>query len=363
MVKTALLYADKVTLVSIAAALYTFYDEVIGRSLQVRAVMVRDAIAHAGPTNVVEMEIAVRIKTVVDEYLALQAKLFWTPVEFARNAQLEVQLEKELERIRGNMFDVMTTTKAGELGIAFSEGLLVIADLGAKDAADLGTIGRKSISSRYIGFVDTVLSPESTLLPVMDATSSQLARELVSKRGATSPVVRDAREAAIAAALLGDLPGIGEVPMETLLEIREKTADSRVRFREAIGAASADLEGAPWDSGFEKTLRQVYRQHVEPARLEIQASFDDRKVGNILRRLATAPGVLPAAAMIGASHALDLRVMTATALVGEAPAIVSALTAELRHKRMVRKEAEHNGLFMLFDMKRRLSKASRKRRR
>ena len=346
LVKSALVYADRVNLASLATGLHAYYESMRHEDLAKMVLVVRQVLGLLEPESVDDRRFLVPLLAQFDEFLALQPESNLTHSEVARRSELEREIAPRMQVVREQMFDPVVEARSRDLNLAVDEGLLHIVNLGAEAAMAGGQLATEDITTNYLEYVGGCLDPGKNTLPLFDVRSSELAQELTRLGLITPAVVRDAREAAVAAALVGDLPGFHDMPMDAVLTIRDITSDCRTAFRAAVAAASRELPEPPWEPGFARDLDHVYRAYVDPAQRQIAAAFEDRKVTGILKRFAAAPGVLPAAVSVGVTAGFDFIMAAAGALLGTA--VINALTRELRYQADSRKSAAENGFFLLY---------------
>jgi hypothetical protein len=362
LVKAALLYADTISLASPAAAMLTYFTKGAVGDFKTRVRIAAHLLADGPPPPPTEADARYvrELRVKIAEYEELQQVSAWTPDQFRRNAQLEHDLERMLQRVQVNMMNTLMTTRVDELGLAMSAGVLTIDDLGARDDLGPGEALDVVVARQYRDFMAKVTSDDATVLPLFDSQSSQLAREFAESGRVARSVVRDAREAALGRASLGSLPGMPDVPMETMLEIRDKTADSRVRLQAAIAEAAETLSAAAWDDAFDRELRHVHRAVIAPALADIQAAVDDGKVKRVLERIGTGRGVLAATVTLGVTAATGMGELTAGAMVGGVAAVADALVSERRRSRKREEKMAKNGFLLVYQAGEQLTKAAKR---
>lgn len=365
MVKASLLYADRVTLASVAVALHLYFHLAATGDLMQRAVLLhRMLVDPPPPPDEASAQLVVELRSELSEFLGLQSKRQWRTEgkDLLRSEQLKVSLEKHFKRIEEQYLHSRLASHYAEFETPVREGVLAISDLGVRHAPHTDSPVEDIISRSYRSFiVNYALSPSGTALPMLDRASWEWIQETSGRPPADDSLLRDAREAALAEGLLGGLPSIPDAPMDIVLEVREEIAESRASFRAAVASAAAQLQSAPGDESFERDRQFVQRTIVDPAIQQIEAHVNDRKVTAILGRFATAPNVLlPGSVALSVALAAGLDQALVYAL-GAGAAAINALAAELRNQRASQKAERRNGFYLLYDAERRVRRARKNR--
>lgn len=304
LLKPALLYGDKVTLISPMAAM-------IGGILDV-ARLDTDAllklIVEVAP--IVSPDGADKLASGVAEYRRLKQKRGKTRDEnlvvnrFGQ--QMRQMFQSEMLPV---LQDMAMTSGADELAPAIKAGLL--------DVSPLVTHGhypdlRHLFEGHTDGFADDVIS-----------SYVEQVTELVSKRG-TYPLFDDqtgnllamgvregvfhvppgaddrAKQVHAAAAFMDRLPAFENASISEILQIREELGEPLVRFRAAMIKIGDLIEASPHEEEFRDQIDKLYGVQIAPALLEIDVRIRDnaylhRLVGNLVPELGVvAGGVLTA---------------------------------------------------------------------
>jgi len=355
LVKSTLLYSDRITLASPSAAIFSSYTRVIRGSTAERlsfVARIADELGTDSPSPEAYREV-VRNRAAIDSYQALTQKEHPSPEDESRLEELESTLLPWLDRLEQNTFDMMGRAGLGELGIAMTDGLLEVDNLYAMEASLAGLDEHEVVAAAFRGRIVNSLSDPGTL-PLFDSEASRLAAELAERGFIAQASPPHSLDPGVAASLLAGLPGLPDLPMDEVLSIRDKTGDSRRRFQSAVRSAAAAIEGAPWEVDFKREAQRIHDLHVAPALAELEESLHDRSVMRIVRRVATAPSVVPAAVVFGAQAFAGP--VEQAALYGLGSLVVSALVQELKDLSKLRTTARRNGFFLLHEVQERLKK-------
>jgi hypothetical protein len=161
----------------------------------------------------------------------------------------------------------------------------------------------------------------------------------------------DQAEVALAAALLADLPAFPRADIDVILDVRERLADARTRFRAVMAAAATRFAELPGEE-FEVEVARFRREQVDEALLAIREQLHDLGAVATLQRVASDRAALPAtAALAVATVAVNLHAMLAALLSGE----LTALAARERVARgELRRDVRRLPYWYLHELDRRL---------
>lgn len=161
----------------------------------------------------------------------------------------------------------------------------------------------------------------------------------------------DAVEVAFAARLLGELPAFPRADMADILDVRQRLADARTRFRAAMATAGRDLEDVP-AVDFERELDAYRRQHVEPVLLDIREELEElRAVPTLLRALREKWSVPTVASIAVAAAMFDPAAVVA---IGTSSAGVALGAREALARRDVHRRVRQQPFWYLREVDRRL---------
>ena len=124
---------------------------------------------------------------------------------------------------------------------------------------------------------------------------------------ATAAATRDAgsvdrAELALAATLLAQLPAFPQADFDVILDVRERLADARTRFRSLMAAAATRFTDIP-AAHFEAEVARFRREEVDAALVDIGSELGRIGAVSTLARVATDRSTLPATAALGVAAA------------------------------------------------------------
>ena len=181
-----------------------------------------------------------------------------------------------------------------------------------------------------------------------------------SARHAVAGVSRaaDRAEVALAARLLGELPAFPDAGMADILDVRERLADSRVRFQAVMAKAGRDLAEVPV-SEWAATVDAYRREHVEEPLLGIREQLQELGAIPALRRALKDKWAVPTVASLAIATAmLD---PTAVVAIGTSSAGVALAAREAEARHHIRQEVRQQPFFYLHQIDAELSRRGRSR--
>ena len=244
----------------------------------------------------------------------------------ARVAHANREVQRSLERLVGP-----------ELLGAVTTGVVSLEEIQTRSNApiplDLATLRRLVELHEPTG--DGAVS-----IPLLDFMAEWQLRQSGTGVGPGGDRAADARELALAQAVLGELPAFPEASMDELLNVRDTLRGPLVRFRGAMCASAMEM-GDIQVQDFERAAQAFYRREIAPALVELDESLEDLGASRALRRAGTA-GV--ASIGICIASMLSISEFLATALVPAG----AAVGAELKYRDRVKAEQKHNSYFYLW---------------
>lgn len=127
------------------------------------------------------------------------------------------------------------------------------------------------ITEAYVNTVFHAAVNRSTHLMFDNLTGSVVNEATTSGHIQPSKVSKEqAKQVSLASELLVKLPRFDDASVDEILDIREELKKPLIRFRSGIVKFSREIESASWDSDFPYEANQVFVEHVEPAILEIE---------------------------------------------------------------------------------------------
>jgi hypothetical protein len=278
LVKAAILYADEVELLGLAAGLvHSLGLSPESRNMSLRQMMeLTDRVTgstHLTPTHRAALMHAERLTkrgTALPPQMRSDLAELERVATHARNLLLEGQT------------DVVESTGAGELAPALDAGIVTVASVGGDlESALLMATGRsdpvatgREVHAWVHAIKQRMIDPQVRLL--FDDQSEDHVRLLL-REGVIAPNavgLRLAGTAAVGAGLVSRLPAFPHVPMDELLDFRRDMAAPLTRYRAAVSRFSGQLPTLA-NAQLRDGVSQLWEAEVAPALLEIDETLGD----------------------------------------------------------------------------------------
>ena len=239
---------------------------------------------------------------------------------------------------------------ASDLSAAAEAGLLTI----SSDAFNLHTSG--DAMAEYVETIQCLLQdPKAHLM--FDQQVSALVTALMRETGTgLHPLTQShAAQAATGAGLIERLPAFPDAPMELILEARDNLAEALGPYRKAVVRLAASLATAPPDPAYEVVLSDLWRNEVQPALSDLQGGL---RSSSILRAAATslasspdavAKATVGAGLLFGVTTVADINSWAQLAMTS-APLVVATAAQALKDRSEERRNQEGRELFYLLDV-------------
>jgi hypothetical protein len=358
LVKAALLYADEVELLGLAASMI----HSIGLGPNSRRASLEDMVRW---TELLRDDVVVtpEVRAVLPLMTKMMAKPERIPLELRAQAQHMQDVLQGAEELMAPMADsILESTGAGELRSAIDAGLVTVADLGVGlDEAILAATGRWGDNDAEVRrFVDQVrhrLSDRQTRL-VFDDGAGELMDELLADGtiSADQLALSLAGKGALGTGLVARLPALTTAKMDELLDLRSDLSPSLVRYRSAVSHFSGAVSSLSGPN-LRAEVDAVWENEVAPAIAEVESLLHDHGLVRELakgvrqdvgRYLAALGGC-----WIGVSAVSDLGHL-ATGALAASPDIAHALGNAWQRSIEGRREAAANQFFYLYATNKRL---------
>jgi hypothetical protein len=362
LVKAALLYGDRVTLLSPITTMFLRVEGLQWFSARQQIELLRrvaPVLTDADQLPHFEQGLAQ-----VDEFLRGSARGGTLGDQILRAGLL-----KQFEPIQHELADTVRDMKAqigvDQLAAARSKGLVQIEKADPGDALDLlvscvtaaklAESGQRHddpytnrIADDFVGKLSKHLSSGREYLifdePIANLTEAAVREGLFNP--AKGPAGRSA-QAMTASALMGRLPTFPSATVDEVLDIRTELAPALAQFRGAMVAISNTFTSAPWESNFEDQVHDAWVETVLPAVEAIDSSIqDNRSILSLAAGVAeTINWSLPGLAIVAAG--LLGRAGAATALGGAVSGAAPLLQA-LRDRRAAARDIRMQPFYFLY---------------
>lgn len=282
-IKSALLYADKVTLISPLAYMFNRLTDK-GNSLNERTVIkLIEQILPLAKLN--DTSFYEETYPVIKEFSNIIHSKRYKSIPYVKKLEIQRQLRSFTMEVCEVMFSLVGEQHGIELQTLINKGQVEIEkfnhslgdlDLCVKDYCDLLT---KSIQSSY---------------PLFDTQSNDLMKAAVDSRivNLSSIDKQKITHAGLTDNYIQKLPSFSEASMDELIDIKNELSKPLTRFRGKMLEYSESIQSMPWDTDFESECELLYNKEVVPALLEIEESTKDGSfIKNLGRKFLTDEGV------------------------------------------------------------------------
>lgn len=373
LVRSALLYADEVTLISPAAAAVKAGSVVLEgtRNDRVRRLM-RLSSALMQP----------EYRDLLEIYLA-------TPRARRRSVRALAGFE---ERLRPNMLEVEGVIRrmreqsgVAELEEAERAGVLRIDSLGiapeefiqdsvvlaqrrvdvAEGRSPSGLLGDSTerAATAMLESLVRCVSPRSMTFPLFDEAATEVIRDLANGDHRTLSRL-PAVESGLSSSFVGTLPTFPDASVMEILDVRKAARPSLIQFRGAVAGMALEVENAAWDATFEDEAQALFRANVAPELARLESDLHDMGATSLIRHAALSAAPYGATAtVIGLSLAAsdifpDVAAATLT-LGSPAAGFLGAGVAAMKERNRLSRERRTNHFVWLHDVDKQLARASR----
>ncbi|KQX68551.1 hypothetical protein ASD06_17600 [Angustibacter sp. Root456] len=292
LVRSAILYADTVQLVSPGAAMLANVATLANgdeRNLLGLLTSLDDGtIAHLGASELPEnwREVLSRMAAFGDEEWDLVESLAGQPVpQEARSASKEFrerlrQAASEMQQVAAGMIQ---DSGANELTAAFDAGLLTLSPSGLDKGADA-----ESFTAGYVDILRGLLRNTSAHL-LFDEQIRDLVRSLINE-GQVEPstlTMVQAGRAAIGSGLVARLPAFPGVPLDELIDLRSDLDDPLSRYRRSVAQMSAQMNVSAVNPELEAEIDDLWTVEVDPTLRDLREGLAEHGlVRDVARSLA-----------------------------------------------------------------------------
>lgn len=355
LVKTALLYSDKVTLYSMATSMLAFVLAL--NHLNISQKM--DFIVQIAPVIMKGEQKEVLVKNMPALRIMMANRGSLSPDQLLQLLNFESQIETLWEPMRAQIEQMAVQAGVPELDKAINTGLVTVELFGAGQGQKSNYVrlddivaNQKSADSNkmiaeYLNSIARVLI-EGDTYPLFDNMTGDIIRHMVQEDRIQVSEARAARgkHTLLARNLLEKLPLFEEATVDEVIDIRKELDRSLVNFRKAVIDFSNDVKTAAWDKEFPFEADNIFHKEVAPAILEIEEQVkQSRSLVNLVARLTTKPIVTGGALSVLLS---PLQAIPELAGIGGFVAAGTTVALEYRELLKERKAVENNQLYFYY---------------
>jgi hypothetical protein len=299
LVKSALLYADRVTLANPKVMIIASMAGVVSGDLELKRAAVlgmMDVLPDGAGTRTVYEELRRKKRKSVREMLVLRG--------------LVERLDRGAGQAVAQVGSMLEEAGAGELDQALRAGVLDLSHLGLNES----DAGMDKVTLWLADLIAELVAGSSPRYPMFDDATDGLLATMIREGKAPGAQLGHARPAALTSRHVGRLDAFPDAPMSAVLEARETLRAPLAGLRRAIADMGTELETMPLDQTFERAVHDMYGRLVAPALQELEEIARQLRIGSLLGRDLLAGDGRP-----GEEPALSL----ATATVAELPGLAA----------------------------------------
>lgn len=340
LVKSALLYADRVTLASPRVAMLAAFSTLVTADPRERSQVALSSIEAAGNSSLAA------------EVRAVRRKRGKSRDEIFRLRDVELELRHVGDELTGRVERLLDDAGVAELARAMAAGVLELDPLGADECGTLD-----GMPARLADLLAEVVSPASTTYPLLDDSTSAFLRAMLAEGRVPGAALQAAKEPALAASWIGDVAAVPGTEMAAVLEAREALRAPLAHFRSAVLRVSRSLEATPLDEEWRRAAEEAFRLEVAPAIAELEEQAESMRFAHLLRYpkvLASARHLGGAVGFVGGAAVAELGLIGAVssavpAIIGAALGVAGDVGAALaaRHQELAEAPRE-NAYFFLY---------------
>lgn len=259
-VKAALLYADKVTLISPLAYFCTQLSAE-GNVFDARHAIrifrfVLPMIEKTDP------DLYKRAEELLDTLNPILSGKKYRSLPYIHKIEFDMAISQLSREIDQSLFDMIGEQQAGDLKLLLQSGKLHL----QKFEHNLGDTD--GCVSEFFGMLTKAVKSS---FPLFDEISSDLMSKAIESRivRLSDSDMRKITHAGLSENFIQRLPSFESAPVDVLLDIKEEFSDSLTRLRSKMLAYSDGIQLLPWDQDFQSECTLLYDKEVAPALLEI----------------------------------------------------------------------------------------------
>lgn len=268
-------------------------------------------------------------------------------------SRIQEKMNLELAKMREELTTQFERVGGTELLGGLESGLIQLADSG------LNAQSTDAMVTAYIDLLKNLLRDHRTHL-MFDDSTGDLVRSLI-RENHVNPhqlALRHSSNASLGSGLIRRLPAFTAAPLGEIIDLRADMDGALSRYRRAVAGFSERISSPSYEAEFESEVDDLWRNEVDPAIHEIKESLADhslvreigRHLGADLKNMVfAASGPFVA---LGVQSFAGLDAMVSTALGAATPVLAVSQEAvksvQARHEAV--RSAKSNDLFYLYDL-------------
>ena len=281
-IKSALLYADQVTLISPMAYLFHQFTDEKNSLNEKNAIKlfykILPLIKEKDPNTYNSFY------PVLNELSKIVNGKQYNSLPYVKKIQIKSQLKSYSQDFSKLMFSFIGNENADDLDSLIRHGQVKIESFNNSIA---------DVDRCVLEYYNKLKVALKSSYPLFDEQSNDLMKAaLESNIINVSPTdKRKITHAGLADNYIQRLPSFSEATIDELIDIKSELSQPLIRFRSKMLSYSDSLQSMPWDNDFEKECDLLYDKEVAPALLEIEECTKDNSfIKNLGKKFFTDEG-------------------------------------------------------------------------
>ena len=281
-VKSALLYADQVTLISPMAYLFHQFTDEKNSLNEKNAIKLFYKILPLIKKK--DSNTYNSFYPVLNELSKIVNGKQYNSLPYVKKIQIKSQLKSYSQEFSKLMFSFIGNENADDLDSLIRHGQVKIESFNNSIA---------DVDRCVLEYYNKLKVALKSSYPLFDEQSNDLMKAaLESNIINVSPTdKRKITHAGLADNYIQRLPSFSEATIDELIDIKSELSQPLIRFRSKMLCYSDSLQSMPWDNDFEKECDLLYDKEVAPALLEIEECTKDNSfIKNLGKKFFTDEG-------------------------------------------------------------------------
>lgn len=355
-IKSALLYADSITLISPVAYIF---QQLTNEAYQKSSLSALKLFQQMMPLiKAADMNTYTEALPVLNQFSAILRDRRFRSIPYVERLKINRQIQELVLGISDTVYQFIGESQCTELTQLIKTKQVKIAKFQHTVDDTNATV------QEYIKHLNQSLS---TSYPLYDEQSSNLMRAAVNaKIIQLSPTEkRKITHAGVADSFIQRLPCFDSASMDELIDIKKELSSPLIRFRSKMLDYSDEIQSLPWDGDFENECNLLYDKEVVPSLLEIkEATRENSFLKNLGGKLLTdedawksTAGMVVAVAAAGVIPAFNQALSSNTTILAAGGAVaISRIASSYAEYIKTKKEIEKKDLYFYFKAGERLNK-------
>ena len=355
-IKSALLYADNITLISpVAYIFHQLTDESYRKDIFSALKLFQQMLPLI---KVADEHIYTEAVPSLKRFSEILYSRHYRQIPYVERLKINRRLQETVLAVSASVYQLIGESQNTELSRLIKTKQIRIAEF--QHTVDDTT----AAVQEYILHLNQALGNS---YPLFDEQSSSLMRAAVNAKviQLSSTEKQKITHAGMTDNFIQRLPCFDSAPVDELIDIKKELTSPLDRFRSKMLKYSAEIQSLPWDNDFESECNLLYDKEVVPSLLEIEeATKENSFLKNLGRKLLTdegawkaTAGMVVAVAAAGVIPAFNQALSADTTMLAAGGAVaINRIASSYADYRKEKTEVERKDLYFYFQAKKRLSR-------